>query len=73
MFLEASSVAGTYTFCTWNSSDGKGIIPAAALKPFSGTTGVFFYGQYNATSFSSGPYAITLAALPLVEVGVTYQ
>jgi hypothetical protein len=75
MLLEAfgNTNPNTYTICTWNGADGKGIVPAAALKPFSGTTGAFYYGQYNVTSFSAGPYTITLTALPFAAGNVTFQ
>jgi hypothetical protein len=43
------------------------------LKPFSGMTGAFYYGQYNVTSFSAGPYATTLTALPYAAGNVAYQ
>jgi hypothetical protein len=69
----ANANGGAYTYCTWNGSDGKGIIPAAALKPFSGGSGAFYYGQYNVTSFSAGPYAITVTALPFAAGNVTFQ
>ncbi len=74
MLLEAASGNGTdYTYCTWNGSDGKGIVPAATLKPFSGTSGYFIYGQYNTTSFFAGPYAISLTALPYTGGAVSFQ
>jgi hypothetical protein len=74
MLLEAAGSNGQdYTYCTWNGSDGKGIVPAATLKPFSGTSGYVVYGQYNTTSFYAGPYAISLTALPYTGGAVSFQ
>ncbi|HTQ48131.1 MAG TPA: hypothetical protein VMI75_35490 [Polyangiaceae bacterium] len=74
MLLEAAGSNGQdYTYCTWNGSDGKGIIPAATLEPFSGTSGYLIYGQYNTTSFYAGPYAISLTALPYTGGTVSFQ
>jgi hypothetical protein len=74
MLLEAVGSNGQdYTYCTWNGSDGKGIVPAATLKPFSGQSGYFVYGQYNATSFFAGPYSISLTALPYTGGSVSFQ
>lgn len=74
MILEAYSSNGLdYTYCSWSGSAGQGIIPAAVLKPLSGMTGFFVYGQYNVTSFSAGPFAISLTALPYTGAGVTFQ
>lgn len=73
VFEAASNNSGSYTTCTWNGGDGKDIVPAALLQPFAGQSGYVFYGQYNVTSFSAGPYAISLTALPFSGGVVTFQ
>jgi len=73
LFQAAGSNGQDYTYCTWNGTDGQGTVPAATLKPFSGTSGYLFYGQYNSTSFFAGPYAISLTALPYTGGAVSFQ
>jgi hypothetical protein len=74
MLLEAAGGNGQdYTYCTWNASDGKGIVPAATLKPLSGQSGFLVYGQYNSTSFFAGPFSISLTALPYTGGAVSFQ
>lgn len=74
MLLEAGGSSNSaYTYCTWNASDGQGTIPAAVLAPFAGQSGYLVYGQYDATSFSAGPYAISLTALPYTGSAVLFQ
>lgn len=73
LLIEAVGTAQDYTYCSFNGSDGQGVIPAAALKPFSGSSGYLIYGQYNTTSFFSGPYAISLTALPFTGGAVDFQ
>lgn len=74
MILEAAASNGqSYTLCTWNGTAGQGVVPSAALQPFSGQTGFLVYGQYNATSFSAGPFAISLTALPYTGGTVTFE
>lgn len=74
MLFEAVGSNGTdYTYCSWNGSDGQGTVPAATLAPFSGQSGYLIYGQQNTTSFSAGPYAITLQAIPYTGGPVSFQ
>jgi hypothetical protein len=74
MILEATANnSSNHTVCRWNGSDGMGIVPAAALQPLSGQSGYFFYGQYNETSSSAGPFAVTLTALLGSGGSVAYQ
>lgn len=73
VFEAASNNSGSYTTCTWNGGDGKDIVPAALLQPFAGQSGYVFYGQYNVTTFSAGPYAISLTALPFSGGAVAFQ
>jgi hypothetical protein len=75
LYVENNSNVQTYAemYCTWNASDGQGTIPAATMKPFSGTNQLLVYGQYNATSFFAGPYAILLAALPYTGGVVSFE
>jgi hypothetical protein len=74
MILEAVSNSGTnYTVCTWNASDGKDIVPVTVLYPLSGQSGYFFYGQYNETFVSAGPFPVTLDALPYTGSAVSFQ
>jgi hypothetical protein len=74
MIFEAiTNNSSSYTLCAWNGSDGKDIVPAPTLKPLSGSGGYLVYGQYNVTSFSAGPIAVTLSALPYTGGTVTFQ
>jgi hypothetical protein len=67
------AIQSTYMYCTWNASEGQGTVPAAMLKPLSGANEALVYGQYNATSFFAGPYAISLVALPYSGGLVSFQ
>ncbi|HEX8791347.1 MAG TPA: hypothetical protein VF765_10395 [Polyangiaceae bacterium] len=73
IFQAGGNGSADYMDCTWNGSDGKGVVPAAMLKPFSGQQGYLLYGQYNVTSFSAGPFAVTLNALPYTGGLVQFQ
>jgi hypothetical protein len=73
IFEAVSNNSADYTVCSWNGSDGKDIVPVAVLKPLSGQSGYLFYGQYNMTSFSAGPFAVTLGALPYTGSAVSFQ
>ncbi len=73
IFEAASNNNANYTLCTWNGADGKDIVPASVLHPLAGQSGYLFYGQYNVTSFSAGPFAVTLNALPFTGGLVDFQ
>ncbi|HEX8791346.1 MAG TPA: hypothetical protein VF765_10390 [Polyangiaceae bacterium] len=69
----AGNSMGDYMNCTWNGADGKDIVPVAMLQHFSHQSGYVLYGQYNVTSFSAGPFAVTVNALPYAGALVDYQ
>jgi hypothetical protein len=72
MQLEAIESNG-FAYCAWVGSAGQGTIPAATLKPLSGTSGYLFYGQSNTTTFFAGQYNVSLTALPYTGGAVSFQ
>lgn len=73
IFQASPNNSSNYMVCSWNAADGKDVVPAAMLQPLAGQSGYVFYGQYNVTSFSAGPFAVTLSALPFSGGLVDFQ